>query len=485
MVFNSYIFILCLLPLAVIGYYLLNKFNFYNVAKIYLIVMSLWFYGYFNPSYLIIILGSILVNYAFAKSFKKINSKALRRTVLISGLILNVSVLFYFKYYNFFIENLNLVFKTDFTLINLILPLGISFFTFQQLSYLVDSYNGTVPDYHIVDYALFVTFFPQLVAGPIVLHNEIIPQFENEKNREINYENLSKGIYGLAFGLMKKVIIADTLGAAVSWGYGNLGELHTINALIVMLSYTLQIYFDFSGYCDIATGVAYLFNIKLPMNFNSPYKALTIGEFWKRWHMSLTRFFTTYIYIPLGGNRKGRMMTYVNTFIVFFISGVWHGANWTFILWGILHGVAVIINKAFKKQINKFHPVANWIITFMFVNITWIYFRAPSIGVANQIIKNILKLDFQPISAELVNCFMLPEITFVRNLMGINSQYFSMLIMVVFLLGGLFLVLNGKNTNERIDEFKPTMVNSLVVVLFMGWTIVSFSGISTFLYFNF
>lgn len=485
MVFNSYIFILCFLPLAVVGYYGLNKIKMYNIAKIYLIIMSLWFYGYFNPSYLFIILASILVNYIFSRCFRKVESKGWRRVLLVGGLALNIAVLFYFKYYNFFLENLNLVFKTDFTLIKLILPLGISFFTFQQLSYLVDSYKGTVPDYHIVDYALFVTFFPQLVAGPIVLHSEIIPQFEDKKNRVVNYENLSKGIYGIAFGLIKKVIIADTLGAAVSWGYGNLGSLHTVNAIIVTLSYTLQIYFDFSGYCDIATGIGYLFNVKLPMNFNSPYKSLTIEEFWKRWHMSLTRFFTAYIYIPLGGNRKGKIITYINTFIVFFISGIWHGANWTFILWGILHGIAVITNKIFRKQINKLHPAANWIITFIFVNVAWIYFRAPSIGVANQIVKNIAKLDFKPISSGLINSFMLPEITFIRNFMGINSQYFAILIMLIFLVGGLFIVLNCKNTNERIEQFKPSVINSVIVIVFMIWTIVSFSGISTFLYFNF
>ena len=198
-------------------------------------------------------------------------------------------------------------------------------------------------------YASFVTFFPQLIAGPIVTHDELIPQFIDEKKKRINWDNIAKGIYIFTIGMFKKVILADTFGNAVNWGFQNIAELDTSNALIVMLAYTMQIYFDFSGYCDMALGIGKMLNIELPLNFNSPYKALRITEFWDRWHITLTRFLTKYVYIPLGGNRRGRLRTYFNILIVFLISGIWHGANWTFILWGGVHGVFVILTRHFKR----------------------------------------------------------------------------------------------------------------------------------------
>lgn len=208
-------------------------------------------------------------------------------------------------------------------------------------------------NYSFLNYVLFVTFFPKIIQGPIALHYEIIPQFDDEKNRKINSENMAKGIMAFAFGLAKKVLIADLFGNVANIGFENVAELNTLTALITMFAYTIQIYFDFSGYCDMATGIALMFNIKLPMNFNSPYKATTITDFWKRWHITLTRFFTQYVYIPLGGNRKGKIRTYINVLIIFLLSGIWHGANYTFIVWGILHGVGSVITRIFKDRIEK------------------------------------------------------------------------------------------------------------------------------------
>ncbi len=307
MLFNSYVFVLAFLPITLIGYYSFNKIpNVGNaIAKSWLLAASLFFYGYFNWSYLAIIVISIAVNYILSQIMLRSDKTLYRKIAYALGLILNIGCLFYYKYYDFFISNINAVFKTSFMLTNVILPLGISFFTFQQLSYVIDSYQKKVPQYNILDYSLFVTFFPQLIAGPIVLHNEVVPQFADKTNQRFNYDNFGKGIYAFSIGLAKKVLLADTFGIIANWGFGTIDTLGTVNAFLVMLAYTLQIYLDFSGYSDMAIGLGYMFNIELPMNFNSPYKAITVVDFWKRWHITLTRFFTAYIYIPLGGNRGG------------------------------------------------------------------------------------------------------------------------------------------------------------------------------------
>lgn len=334
MLFNSYVFILCFLPLTLLGYFALNKCSKFECAKVYLILMSFLFYGYFNPYYILIILSSILVNYFLGTSLTKSNNSGRSQFFLGVGIAFNVGILFYYKYLDFFIENINVIFQQDFNLLYIVLPLGISFFTFQQLSYIIDCYNKTVPNYNLLDYSLFVTFFPQLVAGPIVLHSEMVPQFADVLKKKINWDNMSKGLYALSFGLAKKVLLADTFGVFVNWGYENITSLNSFDTILIILGYTLQIYFDFSGYCDMATGIGYMFNIKLPMNFNSPYRAINILDFWRRWHITLTRFFTTYIYLPLGGSRNGKWVTYRNVMIVFLVSGIWHGANWTFVIWG-------------------------------------------------------------------------------------------------------------------------------------------------------
>ncbi len=253
-------------------------------------------------------------------------------------MFINLGILFFFKYFDFFLTNINKLFSQSFSYLNIILPLGISFYTFQQISYVADVYKGNAQAYNFIDYALFVTFFPQLIAGPIALHTEMVPQFQNKKNYAINTDNLAEGIYDFSCGLAKKVLIADKLGQAVDAGFASIENLTTGTAWIVMLAYTLQIYLDFSGYCNMADGIAKMFNFTLPVNFNSPYRSKSIPEFWQRWHMTLGRFLRQYIYFPLGGNRKGKFRTYLNTLVVFLISGLWHGANWTFIYF---HGTII------------------------------------------------------------------------------------------------------------------------------------------------
>lgn len=487
MLFNSYIFVLLFLPLCIAGYFILNKFRSNRPAQIYLLVMSLWFYGYFNIKYLPIIIISILFNFFIYKKLEYFQVKNIRLTILSAAVLFNIGILFYFKYYDFFIENVNTVFRSDFTLKRLILPLGISFFSFQQLSFVIDSYRREVPKYSFLNYALFVTYFPQLIAGPIVTHDELVPQFADERKRRFNCSNFSEGFYLFALGMGKKVLIADTFGNAANWGFGNIGELDSISAVIVMVSYTIQIYFDFSGYCDMAVGIGRMMNIDLPLNFHSPYKALTITEFWDRWHMTLTRFFTRYLYIPLGGSRKGTIRTYTNTMIVFLASGLWHGANWTFILWGMLHGIFIVITKHWKTCFDRIHPALNWLLTFGFVNVTWILFRADSIRDAMRILYRIVRLDFTGINMNIVQCFNLTELNFFfqKVLRFDILEHYGYFFFISFFSITFVSMLGSHNAYEKMKKFVPTIHNSILTALLMMWCILSFSGISTFLYFNF
>lgn len=484
MLFNSYIFILFFLPVCFSGYFLLNKFKLYNLGQLFLLGMSLWFYGFFNTEYVLIILSSVVFNYLVYRFLDRAEKTLYRKLALITGLVFNIGILGYFKYTDFFIENVNAIFKTDFTLLGILLPLGISFFTFQQISFVVDAYKRDVPKYNFLYYASFVTFYPQLIAGPIVTHDELVPQFLDRSKKQINWDNLSQGIFLFVLGMAKKMLIADVFGNAVNWGFGNIPELNSTNAVLVMLAYTFQIYFDFSGYCDMAIGIGKMFNIDLPLNFNSPYKSLTITEFWKRWHMTLTRFFTKYVYIPLGGNRKGEARTYLNTMIVFLISGFWHGANWTFVLWGALHGIFLVIARRFKGFFERLHPALNWIVTFAFVNLTWVLFRADSISDAFSFYKKIGQFNFGPIDRNISDCFRLDEVLWILDRTPVESAmpYFMLMI---FFVGTLIIVLGAKNAFEKMNRFRPTVINLAATVVLLVWCIFSMSGVSTFLYFNF
>lgn len=487
MLFNSYYFIFLFLPAALSGYYFLNYVNRYRAANIFLTGMSLWFYGYFNASYLLIICGSIVANFLFAKAMVSFSAKpSLRKAVLVFGICANVAVIFYFKYFNFFLENINALFHRSFELKNILLPLGISFFTFQQLSYLVDSYRGQTGGYSFDEYALFVSFFPQLIAGPIVLHSETIPQFREVSNRRILYQNFSRGMYIFALGLFKKVIIADTFGKPVDYGFLIAFNLNTLEAILVSLCYTFQLFFDFSGYCDMAIGISAMFNIDLPGNFRSPYRAASITEFWDRWHMSLTRFLKTYIYIPLGGNHKGRIKTYVNVMIVYLVSGIWHGANWTFVLWGILHGLLSCLNRLFQKQWSKLCKPIRWAATFTAVDFLWILFRADSIETAITFLRQIFHFTGFSIREELAGCFRLEEFAFLEEKIPVLqylASHVTAFYLWIFLLAAFIVILFFKNSGELV--FKPTLRRTIVTVVCMLWSVLSLSGISAFLYFNF
>lgn len=512
MLFNSYIFVFAFMPICLIGFYLLERvFKAPKCAKVFLTLMSLWFYGYFNLNYLAIMLFSIAFNFVMYKlmmSKKSSDNVKIRRTVMIVGVLVNVGLLFYFKYFDFFISNCNAIFGTEIPLKNILLPLGISFFTFQQIGFLTDSYRGEIPECDIIDYSLFVSFFPQLIAGPIVNHDEMLPQFAAIGKREFNTEKFARGIYIFVLGMGKKVLLADTFGKAVDFAYMDVTGINATESLLTILFYTLQLYFDFSGYCDMAIGLGQLLGIDIPVNFNSPYKAVNIVDFWKRWHITLSRFFTKNIYIPLGGNRKGAVRMYVNLFLVFFISGVWHGAGWNFILWGCMHGVLYVITRAIERLLKKRRTgepakaadtaqgekkvssrilrVLGVIFTFIFVNIAWVYFRAPSVSVANSLISNLWNMQWAIPSEAFVDGFNLGEFWYVMKMLHLTDFAFSKYILAVaFTVFALVLTFFGKNVHELADGSKYKAITAIGLAIMFVWCVVSLAGVSTFLYFNF
>ena len=482
MLFNSYEFIFLFLPITLIVYFWLNRYNKNKLAKAGLVIASLYFYSYFHKSYLILITVSILVNYFIGQKLSSNKYNVIQRKILlIVGVVFNLGGLGYFKYYDFFVSNINSLLGTNFTLLHILLPLGISFFTFQQLSFIVDSYKRYDLTYDFLDYCLFVTFFPQLIAGPIVLPTEMLPQFEAEENKKINWENMNKGLYIFSIGLAKKVIIADTIANFANAGFDMMDKLNFVEAWLTSISYTLQLYFDFSGYCDMAIGIGLMFNIILPANFNSPYKSTNIQEFWKRWHMTLGRFMTNYLYIPLGGNRKGEIKTLRNLFIVFLASGIWHGAGWNFIIWGMLHGICIVIHRVWKNGGKKLNKLVGWFITINLVNIFWVFFRAQTVAGAMKVIEGMF--DVNNLYYILTHLKIIGDIT--RNYRELVNNNLGNKINILILIVALFITLFIKNSNEKIKIFKETKLISLNIIIYFIISIFLLNNISDFLYFNF
>jgi D-alanyl-lipoteichoic acid acyltransferase DltB (MBOAT superfamily) len=487
MLFNSYIFVFLFLPFAVIGYYGLHHFGWKRAALGYLIMMSMVFYGYNSMAYLAMLVISILVNFFLVRLMDMKSGQGWRRVVLLLGLAYNLGILFYFKYYDFFIENVNTVFRTDYSFLRLALPLGISFYTFQQISYVIDSYKGDCERYDFLAYAAYVSFFPQLIAGPIVYHDELIPQLRAEKNHHLQYENLSRGLYAFSLGMAKKVLAADSLSKIVTAGYADVGALNNISTMFVMVCYSLQIYFDFSGYCDMAYGIGYLFNVTLPINFNSPYKAASIREFWERWHMTLTRFFTKYIYIPLGGSRKGTARTYINVMVVFLVSGIWHGANWTFILWGAVNGLGNLFDRVFDRILRRIPRLIRVLSTFCFCSIAWSMFRAESLEQGFLMIKNLGAAGDGRMYEPLIEAFdKLLEVKLLGWMgLGPLMQACPWLISAVFAALLVCACLWMRNTQEKVADDRYGLWRIVVTVGLLIWSILSLSEVSEFLYFNF
>ena len=483
MLFNSYEFIFLFLPIILIIYFTLNRFDKNRLAKGWLVLASLYFYSYFNKKYLILIVASIVVNYFVGKLLEEKKDVVVRKVLLICGVVFNIGMIGYYKYYDFFIENINYIFKTNLPLLHILLPLGISFFTFQQLSFVVDSYYRKNLRYDFLSYSLFVTFFPQLIAGPIVLPTEMLPQFESEENKKINWANMNRGLYIFSIGLAKKVIIADSIASFANAGFDMMESLNFVEAWLTSISYTLQLYFDFSGYCDMAIGIGLMFNILLPINFNSPYKSTNIQEFWQKWHMTLGRFLANYLYIPLGGNRKGEKRTLLNLLIVFLVSGIWHGAGWNFIIWGMLHGMCILIHRVWKNSKRKMNKFVGWFITMNLVNIFWIFFRAKDLASAFKVIKGMF--DINGFLYILKNPFkILIETEKYRNLVA-QLNYFGTKELFLYLILSIFIVFLLKNSIQKLRNFKENKKNIFEMIFYLIFGIISLSQMSTFLYFNF
>ncbi len=488
MLFNSYVFILLFLPITWCVYFLLNRFRLYKLGQIALVVASFIFYGYQNEKLCLLLLTTIAVNYCLHVYLTGQGTALMKKIVLLVGIGCNVYLLFYYKYLDFTLETLNSLFATDFVLRHIVLPLGISFFTFQQISLLVDSGKPGMPRYKFIDYALFVSFFPQLVAGPIVLHQEMIPQFYEEEKKKINYTNLTAGLEYFILGLAKKVLVADVFARICDAGYNNLASLNAYSTVLTILAFTLQVYFDFSGYCDMAKGLGKLFNIEIPINFDSPYKALTISEFWKRWHQTLTRFLTQYIYIPLGGNRKGKWHTYLNIMIVFTASGIWHGADWTYIFWGIMHGAMQVVYRMGKNFFDKLPKWLLWTGTFVFVNIAWVFFRADYSRQPFYLLAHLFTggggLCQEPLVTAL--CENAVSLAVLENL--VSPAVFAglqQIWMVVWFVLWTVVCVKLPSSHEMIEKKNHSTGYFVFLGIVFTWSFVCLSQVSKFIYFNF
>ena len=408
MLFNSYTFLFLFLPVTFIGFFQIGRYS-RPLAALWLFAASLFFYGWWNPAYVGLLLASVLFNYSVGMALSKEHARGhVRRQKWILGLGISADLVLlgYYKYANFFVENADTVLNMNWQIESIILPLGISFFTFTQIAFLVDAYRGEVKEANFIHYGLFVTYFPHLIAGPVLHHKEMMPQFSHPAIYRVHWENLSVGLTILSIGLFKKVVLADGIAPFASPVFAvaaHGGTLTLLEAWGGALAYTFQLYFDFSGYSDMAIGISRLFGVKLPLNFDSPYKAVNIIEFWRRWHMTLSRFLRDYLYFALGGNRKGPARRYLNLMATMLLGGLWHGAGWTFVIWGALHGLYLVANHAWQqvrkalghdlKRSTSIGRLTGMTLTFLVVVIGWVFFRAESFDAALAILRGMAGLN--------------------------------------------------------------------------------------------
>ncbi len=401
MLFNTDVFIFLFLPATLVGFFLLGRLGNERASLLWLVSASLFYYGWWNPVYLLLVGGSMAVNFTLGQYIagaREERSESKARRILIFGIVFNLGLLGYFKYANFFLDSMSFISGVNLSVGEILLPVGISFFTFQQIAYLVDTTKGDIGRYDFVEYSLFVLFFPQLIAGPIVHHREMLPQFATAHTYRPDLRNLSIGGSIFAIGLFKKVVLADNLALVATPVFVTAeggGTLDFFTAWTGTFCYGLQLYFDFSGYSDMAIGAARMFGIKLPLNFNSPYQATGIVDFWRRWHLTLSRFLRDYLYIPLGGSRKGKGRRYINLMATMVLGGLWHGAGWGFLLWGFLHGLFLMVNHFWRGLLGapSMNPIAiatSRLFTIFVVMLAWVPFRAQSIEGAFAVYRGML-----------------------------------------------------------------------------------------------
>ena len=505
MLFNSAEFLLLFLPITFLVYFGLNHRRLTLAGKTWLILASLFFYGWWNPAYVVLILVSMLANFAIGSGLTRGQGSAAatgsprpgvpsRKGLLFVGMAFNLGLLGYFKYADFFVANVNSLAGADWALPQVVLPLAISFFTFTQIAYLVDAYRSEAKEYDLLNYVLFVTFFPHLIAGPILHHKEMMPQFASRWSRIRQYPNILLGLFIFSMGLFKKTVIADGFATWATAGFDKAEVLNFFEAWGASLSYTFQLYFDFSGYSDMAIGAALLFNIRLPINFNSPYKALNIQDFWRRWHMTLSRFLRDYVYIPLGGNRRGRLHTHANLFATFLLGGLWHGASWMFVIWGALHGIAIVLHRIWRDWGGRMPTALAWLLTFNFINVTWVFFRARDMDAALKVLGGMVGLngillpqalaDRSSWLREAGQTWGLQFGQWVSRLDG-NYQIFA------WLAGALVLSLFFRNSNQLVlDADRRELMNGrwlawCALLMLVSLTAILASSYTEFIYFNF
>jgi alginate O-acetyltransferase complex protein AlgI len=393
MLFNSFGFLFLFLPVTVAAFFLSARID-HRWAAASLALASLFFYGWWDIRYVPLLLGSVVFNYWAGNRIGNAGGRA-RMHWLTFAVVANLALLGYFKYADFTLSSINFIAHTAFPILKIVLPIGISFFTFTQIAFLVDTARGEVREYRFIHFLLFVTYFPHLIAGPVLHHKEMMPQFSDDRTYRISAENWAVGLSIFIIGLAKKVLIADNLADYANMVFDQAGAPSLFIAWGGVLAYTFQLYFDFSGYSDMAIGLSRLFGIKLPLNFHSPYKAASIIVFWRHWHMTLSRFLRDYLYFPLGGSRKGAARRYVNLFLTMLLGGLWHGAGWNFVIWGALHGIYLMLNHGWIALSARYRlpaPVrfgkfAGTCLTFFAVCLAWVLFRASDFARAVDLLK--------------------------------------------------------------------------------------------------
>ena len=489
MLFNSFEFILLFLPLTLLVYFALLRGRLTIAARSWLLAASLFFYSWWNVKYLPLILGSILFNYTIGGRLADYDADRpgviSKRTIFVTGLAANLALLCWFKYMDFFTESANWFLGAHLPLLKIVLPLGISFFTITQIAFLVDAYEGLVEERNLLNYALFVTFFPHLLAGPILHHKDMMPQFERLRNKVVSWRNLYLGLMLFFLGLFKKLIIADTFATWASAGFDSRAPLTLIPAWLASLCYTFQLYFDFSGYSDMAVGIGWMFNIALPVNFNSPYQATGMIDFWKRWHITLTSFVTTYLYTPIL-RAFGRITFSRSLAAIFFamlISGFWHGAGWTFIIWGGMHGLGLVLNHYWKKRKLPMPGFLGWLITFNFINLSFVFFRSKSVAAALAMLRGMAGLNGVMLHSSLAKYPALSRmgITFGGWLDPIKGKDLTLIMVACALLVTAF----GKNSMELVSRVRPAWNWFLLLLVVAFWSLLEVSKVSEFIYFQF
>lgn len=466
MLFNSYSFLLAYLPITVLGFFLAGRLG-KAVGAVWLAACSLFFYAWWDYRYLVLLVASICANYLIGGYITQHSATARGRLALSVAVAANLLLLGYYKYADFFLSSSNTILGTDWPILGIILPIGISFFTFTQIAFLADAYAGKVTEYRFIYYVLFVTYFPHLIAGPVLHHKEMMPQFDEDRNYRPDAANFAIGLTIFAIGLAKKVLIADNLAGYAAPAFAPNSNAPTFFfAWGGALAYTFQLYFDFSGYSDMAIGLSRLFGVRLPLNFSSPYKSRNIAEFWRRWHMTLSRFLRDYLYIPLGGNRHGASRRQINLMTTMVLGGLWHGAGWNFVIWGALHGGFLVVNQLWQNicrripfslppQLGRFLGVA---LTFICVVFAWVYFRAPDLATANRLVTGMLG-GFGAALPDPILSRLGPLKVVVEDL-GIGSYLGGGAIFVEtwcwIAVGGLIAFL-APNTQEIMGRFEPAL----------------------------